>query len=336
MAQLMMPSSNLSTGFEELYSTIIGNTVSLLHRDSSVLSPEMNERTGEICHTFTSGISFTFDMQDTLAMPMLRKFYPKTAAAEAAWFTLGTKDSTFIKKYCPIWDKFTEDDGVTVNAAYGYRWRKHFGRDQLMDLTTSLFLNPSNRRTVVSAWDPADDGLMNVGTKNVPCPFALTAYIVNRKLMLGYFIRSSDLYVGLPYDIMCTDYVADALVAELRQRAAQTISSYSSVSMIPEAELDKLSMLATLERGSLTTFISNPHLYDKHVELAKEALKARRNNMTSYREVCRIEGLTMAPRMPGWSFTQIENDPDAYVEHVGSLFKNCVKSTCSQRPEVAV
>lgn len=336
MAQLLMPNSKASIGFDELYSTIISNTLGLLHQDSNLLSPELNERTGEVCHTFTSGISFTFDMDSNLAMPMMRKFYPKTAAAEAAWFTLGTQDSTFIKKYCPIWDSFTEDDGKTVDAAYGYRWRKHFGRDQIMDLTTSLFLNPSNRRTVVSAWDPAKDGLMNVGTKNVPCPFALTAYIVNRKLMLGYFIRSSDLYVGLPYDIMCTDYVADALVAELRQRAIQTISSYSSVNIIPEADLARLSMLATLKRGSLTTFISNPHMYNNHVELAKEAICSRRDNMSGYREACRIEGLTMSPAMPGWSFTQIENDPDAYVEHVGALFKNCVKSTCAQRPDVAV
>lgn len=337
-SQLMMHSSNSSreANFDDLYFQIISNTVGMIGKDASKLSEERNERTGEICHTLTAGMGFSFDLSDRLPMPMMRKFFPKTAAAEAAWFIRADQDSTWIKKYCPIWDDFTEADGKTIKAAYGYRWRKHFGRDQLADLVSALFVNPSDRRTVLCAWDPGDDGLMNHGTKNVPCPFAITFNIVGGKLMLSYFIRSSDLFVGLPYDVMCTALVADAIAAELRQKAVATMCANKPVGIIPDKDMERLSMLATLGLGAMSTFMANPHMYDNHVDLAKEALRHQRDETVHYAEAEKVHGNMRFPKLPGWSITQIEENPDAYVELVSNLFKDCVKSTNLQRPDVAV
>jgi thymidylate synthase len=266
---------------------------------------------------------------------MLRKFYPATAAAEAAWFIMAEQDSTWIKKYCPIWDDFVEDDGKTIKAAYGYRWRKHFGRDQLADLISALFVNPSDRRTVLCAWDPGDDGLMNHGTKNVPCPFAMSFYIVGGKLMMSYFIRSSDLYVGLPYDIYCTAFVMDAIVCELRKRARETLQSHD-IQGFSEADLDRLVTLSNLTTGTLSTTLANPHMYDKHVSLAREALVYYREHSQQYLNSEIMHGQPLAPPLPGWPLSEIEDNPDAYVEAVRQSFQNCIKSGVSQRPDVAV
>jgi thymidylate synthase len=59
----------------------------------------------------------------------LRKIPIKIFVAEQMWFLMGENDpNIFLKKFTSIWDDFTEEDG-TVKAAYGYRWRKYFGRD---------------------------------------------------------------------------------------------------------------------------------------------------------------------------------------------------------------
>lgn len=337
---LMMPTAgkSLRHNFDALYYEIIYQTVKLIepdNADSSKLLAIRNERTGEICHTFHQAISFSLDLGQELPFSLLRKFYPKTGAAEAAWFIQGTQDSTWIKKYCPIWDDFTEDDGVTIKAAYGYRWRKHFGRDQLEDLISGLFINPSDRRTVLCAWDPGDDGLMHHGTKNVPCPFAMSFYIVGDKLMMSYYIRSSDLYVGLPYDVFCTAYVVDAVISSLRQRALLHLAKPNR--MYDEPTLQRLMKLSMLKPGTMSVTLGNPHMYDKHLPLAQEALTCYRNNKNSYHQSAIKTGTQLYPRMPNWSVEQIEANPDLYVETVGADFLNCIKSaTPPQRPDVAV
>jgi len=334
-SQLMMPTVDCQAnkGFDELYFEVINQTVRLLNVDSSKLQAVRNERTGQICHTFTSGIGFSFKLSEYLPLSMLRNFYPKTAAAECAWFFRGEQDSTFIEQYCGIWKDFTENDGKTIKAAYGYRWRKHFGRDQVEDLVQCLMKDPSNRRTVLCAWDPGDDGLMNMGTKNVPCPFAMSFYIVNGKLMCSYFIRSSDLYVGLPYDIMCTAYVVDALVHEIRQRATyELISSPNSDPVLHE----KLCMLANLDHGSMSTFLGNPHMYDNHVELAQEAMRHYREHKRSWITSEMTTGQTMAPKLPGWSVSEITGHSNEFVGMVGEGARNCIMPGLAQRPEVAV
>lgn len=334
-SQLMMPTVDClgNKGFDELYFEIINQTVRLLSVDSSKLHAVRNERTGQICHTFTKGIAFSFNLSEYLPMSMLRNFYPKTAAAEAAWFFRGEQDSTFIQQYCGIWEDFTEDDGKTILAAYGYRWRKHFERDQVEDLVQCLMTDPSNRRTVLCAWDPGDDGLMNQGTKNVPCPFAMSFYIVNGKLMCSYYIRSSDLYVGLPYDIMCTAYVVDALVHEIRQRATYELVRTPN---LDPSQHDKLCMLANLGHGSMSTFLGNPHMYDNHVALAQEAMKHYREHKHSWITSEMTTGQTMAPKLPGWSVTEITSASDEFVGLVGNQASQCIMPGLAQRPEVAV
>lgn len=342
-SQLMMPKSNtigkdeIRYSFNDIYFQIINQTVNLMNQDATKLQAVSNERTGEICHTFTQGLSFCIDVEKNLPFSMLRKFYPGTAAAEAAWFIKGEQDVTWIKKYCPIWDDFVEDDGKTVQAAYGHRWRKHFGRDQLKELVHALFTNPSDRRTVLCAWDPAEDGLMNRGTKNVPCPFAMSYYIVGGKLMMSYYIRSSDLYVGLPYDIYCTAFVMDAIVHELRNlaRAALIEPKLLSADEANKPGVDRLVMLSNLTTGTMTTTLGNPHMYDKHVDLAKEALEYYTKNSAHYFGKAPT-GQEYNPPLPNWSITEIERNPDAYVQAVKRSFANCVKSHISQKPEVAI
>jgi hypothetical protein len=59
------------------------------------------------------------------------------------------------------------DDGLTFNAAYGNRWRKWHGCDQLLTIGLALRKNPDCRRQVLGIWDARHD--LGLDSKDLPC-----------------------------------------------------------------------------------------------------------------------------------------------------------------------
>ncbi len=73
---------------------------------------ELNERTGVRVKVGRGGTAFRVDLRDGLLPTVcFRKTFPKSAAAEVAWYLQGTQDASFIRKYAPLWDKFVEPLG---------------------------------------------------------------------------------------------------------------------------------------------------------------------------------------------------------------------------------
>lgn len=297
---------------------------------------ETNARTGVRVAVGRGGTSFRVDLQDGL-LPTIgyRRTFPKSAAAEVAWYVLGTQDADFIRRYAPLWDKFVEDVEVDmagyplgegmpchpaslkqryrtthnsltgearrvysgpmffdgVKAAYGYRWRNHFGRDQLRLAVDALRKDPTDRRVYVSAWDPAEDGLGAVGQRNVPCPTSFTFSVQEGELHSSLFLRSSDVFVGLPYDVMGHALLMDAAAHELRLRP-----------------------------GVMHVTLAHAHLYECHWEMAEE--------MMSH------EPVVPPMQLPGWTLSQVEKAPDEYVMRYAAEAKQFEWPHYSPRPEV--
>lgn len=203
---------------------------------------EYNERTG---HKTKIIPGITFQLDNGFPLLTLRKIPIKIFVAEQIWFLTGSnRPDEFLRKYTKIWDDFTEADG-TIPAAYGYRWRKFFGRDQIGDLVKHLTEQPGSRHGVVMAWDPADDGL-GTGSKkkNVPCPYTFTANILGNKLHIHNIIRSNDMILGCPHDVAGFALLQHILAAKLG-----------------------------VQPGRLTHTISNAHIYDIHYKAAWEILE---------------------------------------------------------------
>lgn len=85
---------------------------------------------------------------------------------EALWMLGGRNDVDFVSRYVKTMGQFS-DDGVTFNGAYGFRWRVHFGRDQLHDIVENLRRNQEDRRNVLTMWDGGHD--LGLQSKDVPC-----------------------------------------------------------------------------------------------------------------------------------------------------------------------
>ncbi len=265
-------------------------------------TPEHNARTG---HTIRVGnpTSFVLDLEDgRLPVCGIRKTFPRTAAAEVAWFLQGRKDVTFIRDYAPIWDAFVEDDGHTVAGAYGHRWRNHFGRDQIGDAVKALIDNPSDRRVFISAWDPGLDGL-GKPSKNVPCPVGFTLSITGGRLNSTLLIRSSDVFVGLPYDVMGHALLMAAFMATINKAREER-------------------MMQPLTLGKMQVSLAHPHLYEVHLVMANAALISPPSDDTII--------------MPTWGLRRIVAIPDAYVAEVKTRQDTMTQPPYMCRPELVL
>lgn len=236
---------------------------------------ETNERTG---HSTMALPGVTFNLNAGFPLLTLRKIPIKLFVAEQIWFLTGSQNpDPFLTKFTKIWDDFKEADG-TLPAAYGYRWRNHFGRDQIADLVKLLQSQPGSRHGVVMAWDPSDDGL-GTGTpkKNVPCPFTFTVNIIANKLHLHSVVRSNDMMLGCPHDVAGFALLQTILAAKLGYQV-----------------------------GTLTHSISNAHIYDTHYNQAWELLERENNHPEIFLEV-----------QPDY-FDRAESADEALVEEITS------------------
>lgn len=261
---------------------------------------ETNKRTGHRTRR-TTGTMISCALN--LEWPLLysRVMYPKIGAAELAWMLMGTQDGSWLKKHTKIWEKF-EEDGI-LKAAYGYRWRKHFYRDQIQQLVDTLIKDPSTRQAVVFAWDPRIDGLNNAGRmKNIPCHMGFSAYIIGKRLELCVYQRSVDSIVGLPYDILL----------------------YGLLNMVLANSLGVL-------RGRVTILFGDTHIYDSHYEIADKMLEnfyaSPFTPPSSYFSSC--------PQLnPKWDIREITSDPDGFVEDVKKLLTPFQFADYAPKPEL--
>ena len=261
------------TQFDHIFREAIGR---VYNEGADVFS----ERTG---YSTKALPGLTYEIEPAQGFPLLtlRKIPVKLFCAEVVWMVTGHKHLDFIRQFTKIWDDFAEEDG-TMETAYGYRWRHHFGRDQLLELIEHLRQEPSSRQGVVLMWDPASDGLTAPKKKNVPCPFTWTANIIADKLNLHLIIRSNDMMLGNPHDT--------AGFALLQAMLAQELGVHV---------------------GKLTVSISHAHIYENHYEQVEEMLA--REDHTHDEIFCRL---------PEHSFQRALSEDAELVNELFQMFKS--------------
>lgn len=283
------PLNNLSlhkqynTFFDEQY-------MALLRRIFSEGFIEFNSRTQTEIKALPQR-TLVFNLINHIPVVGARKIFPHVAAAELAWTLQGTQDTEFIKKYSKMWTNFEDEPGKVI-PAYGYRWRHHFKRDQLMDAIEALKKDRSNRQIWVTAWDPAQDGLNNIGHyKNVPCPLGFMLNTIGNKLNMMVVIRSSDTVVGLPYDVMMYTFLLCAMAKSIGVPA-----------------------------GKIFFALSHAHIYSAHYEIVERMLNSY-DKYTIMKRPIDQEFVPQAIPIPQHSIEQILENPDNYVEDIKLMHK---------------
>ncbi len=243
------------------YTTIVSN---ILARG------ELKENRTSISAITIPGAIFQHDM--SLGFPLIttKKMPFKVIATELEFFIKGLTDKYWLQsRNCHIWDEWASPAKVRyghdeetkrkmsierdLGPIYGFQWR-HFnasyegynedysgkGVDQLENVVKKLKNDPSDRRMIVSAWNPQQIYAMALP----PCHYSFQITVINKTIHLLWNQRSVDTMIGLPFNI----------------------ASYGIL-------LHLLAKESNLKEGILTGFLGDVHIYQNHIEGAKKQIE---------------------------------------------------------------
>lgn len=195
------------------------------------------------------GASVRFDLSDgTVPILTTKRVYWKPAVREMLWFlTGGTNIQALLRQNVTIWTdwplasyrsqtgdqiaqkdfeaRIVEDDDFAakwgeLGPVYGKQWRRWLGpngaeHDQIASVLDQLKNNPSSRRMLFHAWNPAEIG----GMALPPCHMVYQYHVTSDgRLNCLLYQRSCDLLLGAPFNFIG----ATALQLMLAQQAGLT------------------------------------------------------------------------------------------------------------------
>ena len=144
------------------------------------------------------------DMTEPVVASPHRKLSYVYLAAEALWVLSGDDKVSAIAPYNARIAEFS-DDGVRFFGAYGPRIV-----EQLPYVINKLDEDPHTRQAVLTTWRQNPPT-----TKDVPCTVALAFSLRHEKLNCHTFMRSSDLWLGWPYDVFTFSMVSAVVALRL-------------------------------------------------------------------------------------------------------------------------
>lgn len=140
---------------------------------------------------------------------------PAFALAEVIWILNGRDDAGFLNYWNRQLPRFA-GASATYRGAYGYRLRHHFGVDQIVRAARALSRNPTSRQVVLQIWDasldlPTDSG--EPQDADIPCNVCSLLKVREGRLDWTQVVRSNDLLLGLPYNLVQFTTLQEVLAA---------------------------------------------------------------------------------------------------------------------------
>jgi thymidylate synthase len=216
------------------------------------------------------GAMFEHDMKNGFPLLTTKSVPFRLIASELEFFIKGVTDKEWLRsRNNHIWDEWCSPDKVPyghdpetkakmaeereLGPIYGWQWRnfgaeyvaydqptRGKGVDQLKNLVEKLKSDPSDRRMIVSAWNPLDFKRMALP----PCHYGFQVTVVDGTLNLLWNQRSVDTALGLPFNI----------------------ASYALL-------LHLLAKESGLKEGRLVGFLADTHIYVNHLDGIKTQLE---------------------------------------------------------------
>ena len=152
---------------------------------------------------------------------------------------------------CKIWDGNIDAWNAQgwAGRIYGVQWRKWQSKysvdsvDQIAELIKTANARPTDRRLVVTAWNPGELTQMCLP----PCHMFFQVYCREPGILdLQVYLRSLDMMLGAPFDI----------------------ASYALLMHILGRDLDRIP-------GTLTLVSGDTHIYKNHISAAIEVINRR-------------------------------------------------------------
>ncbi len=190
------------------------------------------------------GHQMRFDLAAGFPVLTTKKLHLRSIIIELLWFLRGETNIAWLKENgVSIWDEWADEAGE-LGPVYGYQWRSWPAGDggtvdQITQLIEGLRSNPSSRRHMVVAWNPAMVDEMALP----PCHCLFQFYVADGALSCQLYQRSADIFLGVPFNI----------------------ASYALLTMM-------VAQVTDLEPGEFIHTFGDTHLYFDHFEQAREQL----------------------------------------------------------------
>lgn len=236
-------------------------------RDNGV---DRGDRTGTGTRS-VFGRQLRFDLAEGFPILTTKKVHFKSVVNELIWFLNGDTNTQWLRENgVSIWDEWATDEG-DLGPLYGAQWVNWPTRDgktinQIDYVIDCLKHRPESRRILFHAWnveylpDETMSPQENVEAGRMalpPCHLLYQFYVANGKLSAMLYIRSSDAFLGLPFNI-------------------------ASVSLL----VHMLCQQVGLEPGEVVVTMGDCHLYSNHAEQVETQL-ARQPKVRPVLEIVR-------------------------------------------------
>lgn len=209
------------------------------------------------------GYQMRFDLRQGFPLLTTKKMPFNILLHELLWFVSGDSNIKYLQDHkIHYWDEFADED-LNLGPVYGVQWRKWPDPkggtiDQLQWAIDQIKTNPHSKAILVNAWNTADLEAMRLP----PCHTMFQFDVTKGKLRMELYQRSADVFLGLPFNI----------------------AQYSLL-------LHMAAHLTGLEPRELIISIGNAHLYNNHIEQAKEQIKRKPLPLPKLDIVGRVEDI---------------------------------------------
>jgi len=203
------------------------------------------------------GRQYRHDLSQGFPLLTTKKLHLKSIINELIWFLSGDTNTRWLKENgVSIWDEWATPEG-DLGPLYGAQWTAWPTRDggsinQIDYVVDCLRNNPDSRRILFHGWNVEylpDEGISpqdNVQAGRMalpPCHLLYQFYVAGGRLSAQLYIRSSDSFLGLPYNT----------------------ASLAALTMMLAQQCD-------LEPGEIIITTGDSHLYSNHMEQVREQL----------------------------------------------------------------
>ena len=200
---------------------------------------DRDDRTGTGTRS-TFGHQMRFDLAAGFPVLTTKKLHLRSIIHELLWFLKGDTNIAYLKANgVSIWDEWADENG-DLGPVYGAQWRSWPAPDgstidQIANVVRQIETNPSSRRHIVSAWNPAEVDNMALP----PCHCLFQFYVADGRLSCQLYQRSADIFLGVPFNI----------------------ASYALLTMM-------VAQVTGLKPGDFVHTLGDAHLYKNHFDQA--------------------------------------------------------------------
>lgn len=208
------------------------------------------------------GHQMRFNMEDGFPLLTTKKLHLKSIIYELLWFLNGDTNVKYLQENgVRIWNEWADENG-DLGHIYGYQWRSwpdynggHI--DQISEVIEQIKKEPNSRRMIVSSWNVADLGNMNLP----PCHAFFQFYVADGKLSLQLYQRSADTFLGVPFNIASYALLLMMVAQVTGLKPGEFIHTTGDTHLYKD-HLDQARLQLTREPRPLPKMIINPDVKD--------------------------------------------------------------------------